>query len=419
MLPSTLSRLEKLSFASIALLFFSLFSSASGIALGTTALFLCGTLFYRLRLKEILRIPLFWPIAVFCLAVLASVAFASGTGFSKPVGKLRYFLFYFYLVLFFADFPLWRERLLKTAIYLAIPLAFIAALQFTGVFCPLVWTGATAVELAKMPQSGGAFFHARGLLYHHNPFAYTCALLYFGLAGLAFSTTDLKTRYGAIAGTGALLIAIALSGSRGAWISVFVGTLAVFCFAARSYWKTFLLWSLGVVVLAGMLSATPLGSRLMSIRPAKNSERLHLWHVSWKMFLDSPWVGQGYHHGFELQRKRFMSAEDFANPHFPTDPHSLYFDLLGTTGILGLGSFLALLLAAYLNYFKALQNRNRTRIQAGMLITGLGAWVCFTVGSAFDSHFFHTQTLMATLFFLALGQSAVFQIQRAAENTRK
>jgi O-antigen ligase len=99
-----------------------------------------------------------------------------------------------------------------------------------------------------------------------------------------------------------------------------------------------------------------------------------------------------------------MTPEEKANPNFPTDPHSVYFDLLGTSGLVGLGAFLFYLLSAFFAYLR-LWYSPLTPEQRSIVLTGLGAWVCFIVGSAFDSHFFHTQTLMGTVFFLALGQS--------------
>jgi O-antigen ligase len=394
---------------SVWILFLSVFSSASGIGLGTAILGIFGTVFFWPELKRINRLPLFFPILFFCLAVVLSILFAEGHGFGKPLGKLRYFYFFFLLVLYFRQRPDLRTRLAEAAVPFSALLLVICLMQFTGVFCPMRALGLIKVELAKLPGTDGRFFHARGLLYHHNPFAYTTLLLLFLMLGqyLTAGSSRLRAYYGS--GVAMALVCIALSGSRGSWLALAISSFFVFVFFVQKSAKlyaAFLAFSVGVaLVLWG-----PLGQRIQSIRLEKNSDRIRLWEISWEMFREAPLLGQGYHLGFELQRNRFMTDKDRQDPHFPTDPHSAYFDLLATTGLLGFGTFLWFLFSGCRNYVVGLRKIS-TGPKRAFLIAGLGAWICFIIGAGFDSHFFHTQTLMATLFFLAIGQSCTSTVQ--------
>lgn len=397
-------RLSDFVTASVWILFLSVFSSASGIGLGTALLGVLGTVFFWPELKRIHRLPLFYPILFFCAAVVLSVVFAEGHGFGKPLGKLRYFYFFFLLVLYFRQRPDMRTRLANAAVWFSAVLFGVCLLQFTGVFCPMRALGFIQRELAPLPGTADRFFHARGLLYHHNPFAYTTLLLFFLMLGQYLSSASLRLKVFYGSGLAMALVCIAVSGSRGSWLALAVSTFVIFVFFARQSAKlyaAFLVLCVGIAILFW----GPLSQRIQSIRLDKNSDRTRLWEVSIQMFQDAPILGQGYHLGFELQRNRFMTDADRANKLFPTEPHSVYFDLLATTGILGFGTFLWFLFSGLRNYVVSLR-RVPVGSKRGFLLSGLGAWICFMVGAGFDSHFFHTQTLVATLFFLAIGQSA-------------
>jgi O-antigen ligase len=399
---------KRLTDFAVVLLFFSVFTSASGIGLATFLLAVFGAVTFWPERAHWRRLPLLWPVLVFCFAVLLSVALAEGTGYSKSLGKLRYFFVYFLLVFYFRGTPQSQEKLAKAAVYFCWLLALITTLQFLGVFCPLFSLGLTPVELAALPGTGGKFFHARGFLYHHNPFAYTTLLLFYLCLGQAVHTTSIRANTFFASGAVAALYSIALSGSRGAWVSLGISLVAIFVLFARKQWKLWLSF-LGIALLLAIVFSGPLGRRFSSIRLSENSERLRLWTISWQMFQKSPLVGQGYHRGFENQRYHYMTDSERLNANFPTDPHSLYFDLLATTGLFGLSAFLWWLISAYRNIFRALGKAANDSSQHALLMTGLGSLLCFTIGTAFDSHFFHTQTLVATLFFLALGQAAALR----------
>ncbi len=381
----------------VGLLFLSVFCSSSGIGLGSALLALAGLFYFRGELKRWHRLPLFWPILFFVAAVSLSVLFAEGSGFSKSLGKIKYFLVYFFLVFYFQAFPRMRGWLAKGGVALAFFLMWVALSQFRG-HDPMVAWGFTWLELAQLSGGGGAF-HARGLLYHHNPFAYTTLLLLHLLFAYGLAAT--RGRWIYFGACIACLVCLGLSGSRGSWVALVASMAALFLVLARRQWRLFASLGLAGLLLAAVL-AVPMASRFKSIAPSQNADRMHLWQVSMDMFREHPLLGTGYHYGFEQQRIKYMSEEEKQNPNFPTDPHSLYFDLLATTGLVGLLAFVFFAVSTVRGYVSAIL---RSPVENPALVAGLGAWVAFLVGTAFDSHFFHTQTLMGTLFFLGLGQS--------------
>lgn len=398
----------KIASVSIWFLFFSLFCSASGIALGSAVLVLSGCFIFRRELVAFWRLPLFWPTFFLVFALALSIALAPGTGFEKPLGKLRYLFFYFFIGLYFARYPITLKKMADASVVLGLLLFVVCVSQFAFGFCPLKETGLLSVYLSPVAGTSERFFHARGLLYHHNPFAYGALFLFCLIFGRLIFTDEKKARTWYFLGVFALLACIAMSGSRGSWISLLCALSVLAVWVGGRFWKSFLplAFAGGVVLL--ILSA-PLAKRFASIRMGDNTERVRLWEISWKLFQESPWVGNGYHLGFEHGRERYMSEEEKQNPFFPTDPHSLYFDLLATTGLIGLGAFLVYLGSALTCYRQTWRKPSLTMEQRATVVTGVGALVCFAVGTAFDSHFFHTQTLMATVFILGVGQSVAFR----------
>ncbi len=386
------------------LLFFSIFASASGVAVSMSLLTLVALFQYRHELKDLARFPLFWPTLLFVAAVLASFA-ANGYFDVKSAGKLKYFLFYFVLVLGFVHFPRLAHEVKRFAVPLSLFLGAVAVLQFLGIFDPGTAFHIFSFPTATIPESNGHYFHARGLLYHHNPFAYGGVLLFHLSFGQALTS---KSRFWPALAAAACVVAVLASCSRGAWVALAGSSLLVLATVARRQWGAFAVAAVTAALVATFLGG-PLAKRLRDIRPSANSERIQLWTVAFQMFEDAPIFGQGFHEGFARKRMAYMTAEEKANPYFPTDPHSLYFDLLGTTGLFGTLAFLVFAAAALRGYYSALKREDLAGEDRGFLLGMLGAFYCFLIGAAFDSHHFHSQTLAGTIFFLALGQAIVFR----------
>lgn len=398
---------EKAAGFSIWLIFLSLFCSASGISIGTALLVLSVAVLFHPDFLNLRRFPLFMPLILLIAALGVSILFAEGEGFRKSFGKLRYLLFYFFIGVYFARYAFTAERMAGFAVYFSFATLVMCVLQFTGTVDLMHLSGLMPPELAPIIGTGGRFFHARGFIYHHNPFAFTSLMLFCLLLGQILTTASKADRTRYLAAAMCLIACIGMSGSRGAWVSLTVCLIFYAVLLGRRFWKAFAPIAAVGLICAGLL-AVPLAERFGSIRPSQNNERFRLWEISWDLFREKPVFGHGYHYGFELNRERYMTEEEKLNPHFPTDPHSLYFDLLATTGLVGFGAFLFFIYSTMRSYFSLWRRKRDSRDQA-ILLAGMGCFVCFLVGTGFDSHFFHSQTLMAVVFFLALGQSPGFK----------
>ncbi len=398
---------EKCAGFSIWLLFLSLFCSASGISIGTALLVLSVSVLFYPDFLHLRRMPLFWPILFLVAALGLSILLAEGEGFRKSFGKLRYLLFYFFIGVYFAHNAFAAQRTARVAAYLSFAIFALCLLQFTGAFDAMRAAGLMPLELAPITGTGGRFFHARGFTYHHNPFSFTSLMLFCLIFGQILTTPSRKDRTLFWAAAMCLIASIGMSGSRGSWVSLTVALVFYAALLGKRFWKAFAPIAAAAILSAGIL-AVPLAERFGSIRPSQNGERFRLWEISWNLFREKPVFGHGYHYGFELNRERHMTAEEKLNPHFPTDPHSLYFDLLATTGLVGFAAFLFFLFSALQSYL-SLWKKHREPPDQAILLAGMGCLICFAVGTAFDSHFFHSQTLMAVVFFLGLGQSPAFR----------
>jgi len=380
-------------------LFLSLYASTTGIGIASALLLVGGVWFYRHDLKDLPKQPLFFPLGVFAMVVFLSVVFASSYPASKPLGKLRYYALYFILLLVFLRDLKLSEKIDRFAIPVGIVLGVIAILQSFWGLLPMKFLGLG--DLPVVPQSNGSFYHARGFLFHHVPFGFNCVLLYHWLFGPLLSKGWKESSVPHKLATGFLAIAVVLSFSRGAWLAFIASNLlVVFALWGKAVWK----FVLGLVLVCGIavLTVPQLKERAFAIHPDQNQERITLWKICYRMFSDSPLLGQGFH-SFAFKKEAFATDAEKALPHFPVDPHSMYLDVLSGTGALGMAAFLWLLIAAFFIYFKALYRSSD--LARGRLGAGIGAFAAFCVGGFFDSHNVITYTLVATIFYLAAAQS--------------
>ncbi len=191
-----------------------------------------------------------------------------------------------------------------------------------------------------------AYSSVYGNLAQPNHFADYIAM---GLAslGLLYWQRRLHPAYVVLLAT-PLLFVMTLSGSRSSWL--YLAVMSVL--AWRSGQRTLLYYSLsllagfmlmhGIVELPFMAGANSIDT-LQRFTGANTSGaiRLHLWHESWLMFIQSPWLGNGF--------------GQFAFQHFQMGPvlqsilvtglynnaHNLIFQLGAETGLAGLAVLFA------------------------------------------------------------------------------
>jgi len=131
-------------------------------------------------------------------------------------------------------------------------------------------------------------------------------------------------------------VAVALSDSRNAWVSVPFGVMVMVLAHVAPTRAQFLQWSillgsLGLLVLFGLANTDELGNSLM---PRGDSYRPLIWQETLARVQESPWIGLGILTNDDVVAGKLTFAH----------PHNLYLSVLFQGGILGLGLFAWLLL---------------------------------------------------------------------------
>jgi O-antigen ligase len=222
------------------------------------------------------------------------------------------------------------------------------------------------------------------------PTVVTFALL--AALAVALETTGATRRAAAVAGL-FLIVPLALSLSRGAWLSAIVGVVAV---VALSSMRRLLLLA-SVAVLVGFIAfgiARPdlgvVGARASSLVTARETgpaadssvrDRYRLWAAAIGMWGDNPIAGVGPRN-FALWRDSYAALDlsSFSEISDPVggyrrvqleSPHNLYLLILSEQGIVGMAAFLTFLLVLSVGAFRRLRARSDDAIVRALGIFAL------------------------------------------------
>ena len=160
-----------------------------------------------------------------------------------------------------------------------------------------------------------------------------------------------------------LLFGLAATQSRGGMIAMLIGVAVLLPFLSRVQVSvTLLIGVLAVMAVATTLDQAQL-DRLSGVFDAVAAEggvdrategRLASWQVAWKLFAENPLLGVGpgnfnpYYQDTALELGLIFRGED-------RSAHSLYLELLAEIGLVGLGAFLLILIAAGLSVARAVR----------------------------------------------------------------
>ncbi len=238
--------------------------------------------------------------------------------------SIRSFLILAFILTFAVSLSrvIWFERYLARAITVCALVAAIAALIGYKLTPPwdgrLVGYGQLEVNVFAALVFGVALIFALYLIVHEQGFWKV----------LAYAASAL------------LVLVIVLSGSRNAWVSVFVGSAAFFLAnTSRNScrwlgWVGGLLLSITVGVVL-VIQAVPESQDLLL--PRSDSFRLEIWrHVFSEVVEDGLWFGKG----ILSDNNVYSNGMEFLHP------HSLYLTVLFDGGLLGVGLFLGLIVVA-------------------------------------------------------------------------
>ena len=275
--------------------------------------------------------------------------------------------------------PVTLERMARAAGFASAIASGYALMQLTGLD-PLVW-GRTASYEGDV--------RIFGTLGHPNILGAYLAMtapLTVWLAWRARSGAE-RALWATVATASAVTIAATLS--RGAWIGLAAGGIAVPCLTllgrgsvarpgAPSNAKAALLVSLALALLALLFFArTPMGPHLVerlrqiaSLSAPTTQSRLHIWRAAWRMFQDHPVWGVGLD-AFGTFYPRYRTAEYWKVEwgRTPNKAHNEGLGILATQGLVGALAALLVLTLAAVAIVRAVR-RSEGAARSGAIVAG-------------------------------------------------
>ncbi|MBL8030565.1 MAG: O-antigen ligase family protein [Candidatus Doudnabacteria bacterium] len=190
-------------------------------------------------------------------------------------------------------------------------------------------------------------------------------------------------RYVLLACAALQVIAIFLSGTRGAVVGLLAGGfISAVVGIALSKNKKVKMWGLGataaLVLVGGLLyfnsGKLPEGSMLRRIFQLKDSNtqaRLIQWGVALKGFKDYPVLGVGAENYYITGNKYYNPEIYKYDPSWFDKPHNFILEVLVTNGILGLAAYLSIIIFSLVAFYKAWRFGAVSVLEGVLLLCGL------------------------------------------------
>ncbi|MDW8099754.1 MAG: O-antigen ligase family protein [Anaerolineae bacterium] len=260
----------------------------------------------------------------------------------------------------------------------------------------------------------GGVARLRSVYYSPNEAALLLVRVWPLAMSIALAGRD-RWRLPALGAAMAMLLALLLTFSRGAWLlGVPTGALALALFIplvsasssaqgralswlARRSWG---LWIALAAVGAGLVWAS---------RGWGTALRPEVWQAAWAMWRDHPWLGVGLD-GFQWAYPRYMALDAWREP-LLYHPHNLVLELGTWMGTLGLLAMVAII------YAWAKLWRAAMRMAPSPVLVGVAAgWTAGLVHGLVDAAFFLPH--LAFLTMTALGVTAAYKVDLPSRRAR-
>lgn len=318
------------------------------------------------RVKEVMRRPLVIAVSLFVLAFLLACIFGVDpmmsfwSNFERGEGGLQlihFWIWFTLLITLYRDEKDWNA-LFTTALAGGVLMAgygFLAAFGFKSFIGPKLladrFSGSIGNAAYTAAYSIFMLFYIGYLLMgkYRNALRSTGAFVLYGLVAL-FLTTFL------------------LAATRGAFVGLVVALIAFLGFFVYTHkaWRKWLIAAILAIVLfvgagvafqdSAFMKAIP-GSRIfdLSVTTQTFSDRTIMWHIALEGFKVRPifgWGPENYISIFDrhLDDRYFKPAAGFGA--WFDRAHSVYFDYLAETGIVGLLAYLGMFITFYYSFFK-------------------------------------------------------------------
>ncbi len=387
--------------------FIALLCSQSLMDLGSTLIALAVTLTWVQKKKhgETLTFPKvglerIFPIwaAIILVGLLSNLR--PETPWLKSFLEFRWILeFYFYVLALIILEP--KEQQFKNLL----PVLFIASVYAVAAY---LLKFHPFLESAALRDGNMIGYRTGGLFINPMPFAHTygpLGLLMMGPILYMARKNILENKFWIVC-TLLTLVGVVLSFTRGVWIGMALGLLAM---GFLIDWKKGLLvLSAGAISAGALMLAIPsiLERILFSFNPAAtyDSERLIIWKANWLIFTEHPIFGLGYSENGNRLREYFDRMgvpKGFLESH----AHNQYLHLLAGTGIFGLVCFLVVIVWFFRMHFLAFKsfNENQNPFWKGLALGVLGAEICFFTSGVTESNFSIAKNRYFILTVWALG----------------
>lgn len=213
-----------------------------------------------------------------------------------------------------------------------------------------------------------------------------------------------------------LFICLIMTVSRGAWYAFIAAVLflGVWIYPVGEFFLLLCLFIIVTQPFYPMLIKERLDSLFFrfdgsSLGDAGSIERKIFWQTGWKMFMSRPWIGVGLG-TFMFNFERFV-VETYQ--YGPAYAHNCYLQMLSEIGVIGLVSFLSILILFFYNGIKTILSRQKTFFWY-ILVASLAAVLGYSVQMAVDTIFYSLDLGMLFWILLGLGTAAMNNIKLEA-----
>jgi putative inorganic carbon (hco3(-)) transporter len=233
------------------------------------------------------------------------------------------------------------------------------------------------------------------------PSTFSGILMIVGLVTLGRLLFHKPIKYWVLGSLGVIGLCLLLTTTRQAWLGFFIGSAFLLFFWNKKY-LLFL-----PLLLAGLLLFAPevIKDRLHSYTNLEGNaikQRISTWKGGWRIFKDHAITGCGY------------KCVDSIHSQYP-DPsgwiahyrgmHSNIFQLLVDTGVLGLGTWISIWIAYFIQIFKRWRTLVVEKSQGGAvgILMGCSAAVlAFLIGGFFETNIYDSEVSMLIYFLMGL-----------------
>src|SRR3989344_272615 len=330
------------------------------------------------RLKEVISQPLFLAVSIFVLIYLLASVFALDpnaafwSNFERGDGgfqMLHYYIFFVLLITIFKNWDDWKIAFYVslTAAILMIAYGVLAQLEIVKTFINPYRGTAPEGTWAKLVE--GRFQGTLG-----NP-SYVAPYLLFSMfyaLYLWFKKQWQNKWLQVLSYSGLVVIYLFfffLSQTRGAILGLGAAILAFLIYLILESQKRVRNWILAILIFIVLVTSVawiyrdnPIvqkipGNRVLQIDVANRDvqTRLWTWGSAWKGFKERPILGWGPENFSAVFDKHFDPRHYLPSQESETwfdRAHSIFFDYLAETGILGLLSYIAIFVVFYWQFFK-------------------------------------------------------------------